>query len=177
MCLIHQLLLVSFYPKRIEVPEITMTPSSGTLAAHASPTPHSVPYWRRLRRLWGSSLASGTPQQSARTRRPLQDSEEAVSSGASPQPSPPPRAPSPALSTRGRKARCSLCSSDKSSSILAGRQLFPSSADPALATSGVCVPERIGSGAGPSPTSGSGLRLPLPGTPPSLHAGRRRKSP
>lgn len=48
-------------------------------------------------------------------------SQEAVSIGPDPGLSPPhaPRTPLPALSTCGRKARCSLCSSDKSSSILA----------------------------------------------------------
>jgi hypothetical protein len=50
-----------------------------------------------------------------------------------PLPSPPPSHPLPALSTLGRKARCSLCSSDRSRSILAARPTPPGSADPALA--------------------------------------------
>lgn len=68
-------------------------------------------------------------------------SQQAVSAGLSPGLSPPqaPRTPSPALSTCGRKARCSLCSSDKSSSILAGLLTPPRSAGPALATSCRCA--------------------------------------
>lgn len=108
-----------------------MTPFSGlqTRASRACGACGAAPlpsYWRRPRRSWGSRLASGTPPQSAQTRRPLQRKPGDCESRALPQlpprttqRRPPLPRPGPELFTRGRKARCSLCSSDRSSSIFA----------------------------------------------------------